>query len=100
MGIVECSYLRYRQLLRPEAVLKYEELIATRARALAKFFPDAANLDEDLVSKNLNKHYDRALMTDLGARLLRREGAIWNFYSKDDVESLLSEIASSAPPPS
>ncbi len=94
--IVEWSYLRYRQLLRADAVLKYEDLIATRARALAKFFPAASNLDEDLVSKNLNKHYDRALMTDLGQRLLKREGPLWNFYSKGDVENLLSEITSNA----
>lgn len=88
--IVEWSYLRYRELLKPEAVLKYEDLIATRARALARLFPTASNLDEDLVSKNLNKHYDRALMIDLGKRLLKREGPLWNFYSKTDVEELVS----------
>ena len=91
--IVEWSFIRYREFLRPEAVLKYEELIATRARALGKFFPAAAAFDEDLVSKNLNKYYDRALMADLGQRLLKREGPLWNFYSKDDVEKLLSEIS-------
>ena len=90
--IVEWSYVRYRQLLRPEAVLKYEELVATGARALAKFFPAAASLNEDLVSRNLNKYYDRALMLDLGQRLLKREGPIWNFYAREDVEKLLSEI--------
>ena len=92
--ILEWSYARYRKFLGQEAVLKYEDLIATRARALAKFFPAASDLNEDLVSKNLNKHYDRALMTDLGRRLLRREGTIWNFYSKADVSSLLDEISS------
>ena len=94
--IVEWSYLRYRELLKPEAVFKYEDLIATRARALARFFPSAENLDEDLVSKNLNIHYDRALMADLGERLLKREGPLWNFYSKADVERLLREITSTA----
>lgn len=92
--IVEWSYLRYRELLKPEVVLKYEDLIATRACVLARLFPTASNLDEDLVSKNLNKHYDRALMTDLGKRLLKREGPLWNFYSKTDVENLLSKITS------
>ena len=93
--ILEWSYDRYRRYLPERAVLKYEDLIATRARALAKFFPTAAELDEDLVSKNLNKHYDRALMTDLGTRLLKREGAISNFYSKRDVENLLGEVRGS-----
>ena len=92
--ILEWSYARYHKFLRHEAVLKYEDLIATRARALAKFFPAASGLNEHLVSKNLNKHYDRALMADLGRRLLLRDGPLWSFYSKDDVESLLSEIIS------
>jgi hypothetical protein len=94
--ILEWSYDRYQRYLPERAVLKYEDLIATRSRALAKFFPMAAELDEDLVSKNLNKHYDRALMTALGQRLLKREGPLWNFYSRRDVESLLNEITSSA----
>ncbi|HST29843.1 MAG TPA: hypothetical protein VLK27_03270 [Chthoniobacterales bacterium] len=92
--IVEWSYDRYRRFLPNENVIKYEELIATHARALARFFPTATDLSEDLVSKNLNKHYDRALMTDLGQRLLKREGPIWSFYSKDDVKNLLGQVAS------
>jgi hypothetical protein len=90
--ILDWSYDRYRRFLPEQAIVKYEDLIATRARALGKFFPAAADLDEDLVSRNLNKYYDRALMTDLGQRLLRRSGPVWNFYSKRDVESLLSEV--------
>jgi len=94
--ILEWSSDRYRRFVPDRNVLKYEDLIATRARALARFFPVATDLNEDLVSKNLNKHYDRALMKDLGQRLLKRSGAIWNFYSKDDVERLLSEMTFSA----
>src|SRR6266404_208475 len=93
--ILEWSYDRYQRYLPERAVLKYEDLIATRSRALAKFFPTAAGLDEDLVSKNLSEHYDRALMADLGQRLLKREGTIWNFYSKRDVENLLGEVRGS-----
>ena len=92
--ILEWSYARYRKFLGQEAVLKYEDLITTRARALSKFFPAATDLSEDLVSKNLNKHYDRALMVDLGRRLLLRDGSLWNFYSREDVSSLLDEISS------
>ena len=93
MQILEWSYDRYRRFLPERAVMKYEDLIATRARALARFFPTAADLNEDLVSKNLNRHYDRSLMTDLGHRLLRREGPLWNFYSKGDVENLIGQLA-------
>ncbi len=90
--ILEWSHDRYRRFLPEQAIMKYEDLIATHARELAKFFPAAAELDEGLVSRNLNKYYDRALMTDLGRRLLRRAGPVWNFYSKRDVEGLLGEV--------
>ena len=89
-------YDRFRRFLPEQAPIKYEDLIVSRGRELAKFFPAAAELDEDLSSKNVNKYYDRALMSDLGERLLRREGALWNFYNKRDVESLLRDLSSSA----
>jgi hypothetical protein len=95
--ILEWSYDRYRRFLPKQAAIKYEDLIDTRARELAKFFPAAADLNEDLVSKNVNKHYDHRLMADLGQRLLKRDGALWNFYSKRDVEILLSEIGPGSP---
>jgi len=94
--ILEWFYDRFRRFLPERALIKYEDLIVSRGRELAKFFPAAAELEEDLTSKNLNKYYDRALMADLGERLLRRKGPIWNFYSKRDVETLLRDLSSSA----
>jgi hypothetical protein len=47
----------------------------------------------------VNKFYDRALMLDLGQRLLQRKGVIWDFYSKRDVENLMAEAGSNAPVP-
>ena len=94
--ILEWFYDRFRRFLPEGALIKYEDLIASRGREVAKFFPTAAELDEDLSSKNVNKYYDRALMTNLGERLLQREGPLWNFYSKPDVESLLRDLSSSA----
>jgi hypothetical protein len=94
--IVEWSYDRFRRFLPENALIKYEDLIATRARELAKFFPTAAGFEEDLVSKNLNKYYDRGLMMDLGQRLLKRGGPLWHFYGRPDVEKLLSEAGASA----
>ena len=94
--ILEWFYDRFRRFLPERALIKYEDLIVSRGRELVKFFPAAAELEEDLTSKNLNKYYDRALMADLGERLLRRKGPIWNFYSKRDVETLLRDLSSSA----
>ena len=44
----------------------------------------------------MSKYYDRALMAELGERLLGREGPIWNFYSKHNVESLLRDLSLNA----
>ena len=97
LHILEWFYQRYREFLPEGAIIKYENLIASRGRELAKFFPAAADLDENLSSKNVNKFYDHALMVDLGERLLRRSGVIWDFYKKRDVETLIAEVSSSAP---
>lgn len=94
--ILEWFYDRFRRFMPERALIKYEDLIASRGRELAKFFPAAVELDEELSSKNVNKYYDRALMMHLGQRLLQRDGPIWNFYSKRDVENLLRDLSSSA----
>jgi hypothetical protein len=90
--ILEWFYKRFREFLPENAILKYEDLIESRGRELSSFFPEAARLDESLVSKNVNKFYDKALMQELGEKLLRRSGVIWDFYEKTDVENLLAEV--------
>ena len=95
--ILEWFYDHFHRFLPESAVIQYEELIASRARELAKYFPSAAELEEDLSSRNVSKFYDRALMTDIGQRLMKRDGPVWHFYTKRDVESLLNEVGSGAP---
>ena len=97
--ILEWFYDRFRRFLPEGNLIKYEDLIASHGRELARFFPAASGLEAALDSKNLNKYYDRALMIDLGQRLLRRDGPIWDFYNKRDVENLLRDVSSSVPAP-
>jgi hypothetical protein len=99
LHILEWFYERFRKFLPDRAIVKYEDLVASHGRELAKFFSAAADFDENLSSKNVNKFYDRALMLDLGQRLLQRKGVIWDFYSKRDVENLMAEASSNAPVP-
>ena len=94
--ILEWFYKRFSQYLPENAVIKYEDLIKTGGRELAPFFPEANQLEESLVSKNVNKFYDKALMQELGEKLLKRSGVIWDFYEKQDVESLLAEVNASS----
>jgi hypothetical protein len=90
--ILEWFYFRFRRFLPGRALIKYEDLVASGGHELARFFPGASGLQENLSSKNVNKFYDRDLMLDLGRRLLRREGIIWDFYSRRDVEDLLAKV--------
>jgi hypothetical protein len=94
--ILEWFYKRFRQFLPEHSIVKYETLIESQGRELAAFFPEAASLNESLVSKNVNKFYDKALMQELGEKLLRRSGVIWDFYEKSDVEKLLAEVNASS----
>jgi sulfotransferase family protein len=94
--ILEWFYKRFREFLPNDSILKYEDLIASHGRELRSFFPEAATLNENLVSKNVNKFYDKALMQELGEKLLARSSIIWDFYDKSDVEKLLAEVNSSA----
>lgn len=90
--ILEWFYERFRRFLPEEAIVKYEDLVASSGRELARFFPAAADLQESLSSKNVNKFYDRDVMLTLGERLLKRAGVIWHFYSKADIEKLLTLV--------
>src|SRR5438270_7346974 len=56
--ILEWFYDRFGRFLPEHALIKYEALIASRGRELAKCFPAAAELDENLTSKNVNQVYD------------------------------------------
>jgi hypothetical protein len=94
LHILEWFYKRFRAFLPDGSLVKYEDLIASQGHELARFFPAASQLNESLSSKNVNKFYDRPLMLDLGERLLRRSGVIWDYYSKSDVEKLMSEVQS------
>jgi hypothetical protein len=97
LHILEWFYQRFARFLPANAIIKYEDLIASGGRELARFFPAAAELQENLSSKNVNKFYDRALMLDLGQRLLKRSGVIWDYYRKREVENLLTEVSTNAP---
>lgn len=94
-------YQQYRAHLPASRVLRYEDLIQSQGRVLEAVTPKAAQLRRSLSSRNLNSVYDREKMKQLGARLLASEGGYWNFYSRDDVATLLGQLESTpahAPP--
>jgi len=83
---------RYATSLPSDAVVRYEDIVASRGRALAAVTPRAAALDEDLESRNERARGDVATFTE---RLLAAPPS--PFYSPADVEALATAIRSSAP---
>ena len=87
--ILDWFFGRYRDLLPQGHVLRYEEVVASRGKALQVVNPKAADLDENLESRNKSKLYGADAMRSLGSRLLASEGAYWSFYPRESVEDLI-----------
>jgi hypothetical protein len=82
-------FKKYRQLLPEKAILRYEDIVSSGGKALSVITPHAHLLNKKLKNKNKNIIYDLDKMRLLGERLLRTEGAYWEFYTKESVELLL-----------
>ncbi len=89
--ILSWFYDKYKTCLPEPSILRYEDVIASGGKALSAIHPQIHTLNESLKNKNLNKLYDRELMSVLGERLLNSEGAFWEFYSRESVEILLKD---------
>jgi hypothetical protein len=81
-------YQQYRTHLPADRVLRYEDLIASGGAALGMIVPAAAGLRMTLESKNRNPLYRQKSIQTLRDRLLQSEGALWEFYTKEDVETI------------
>lgn len=90
-AILRWYFSRYRELLPPRNVIRYEELVASGGRALAVIDPDAANLAEALESRNTSRLYDARLVRDLAQRLLAERSIYEGFYTPDDIAALRDE---------
>jgi hypothetical protein len=93
LHLLDWCFSKYHGALGPEAVVRYEDIVATGGRALQAVAPGAAQLDHTLQSRNRTSVYDAAGVRELGARLLERDGAYWNYYSRDSVTELVDAAA-------
>ncbi len=81
-------FSRYRSLLPPDHVIRYEQLVASGGRALAVIDPEAASLAEPLESRNRSSLYDAALVRELAGRLLEHDEIAAGFYRAAEIEQL------------
>ena len=79
----------YVELLPPDRILRYEDIIRTRGKTLSAVIPEASSLNEPLESRNKNALYDRTLMARIASRLKANNGPIWDLYHKDSIDEYL-----------
>ena len=72
-------------------MIRYEEIIATGGKVLAKIDKDAESLGVALLSNNISKAYDKGIVHELAERLLGDESIFFNFYEPAEIETLFNE---------
>lgn len=83
---------RFTRCLPVRNIIRYEDIVASRGKALASIVPGARKLNEPLLARNANALYKQEDVAEIGEKLLRGSGAYWRFYSRDSVEELLSRF--------
>ena len=91
--LLDWFFGQFAKYIRQESILRYEETIASGGRNLSVIVGAAGRLNEALYSRNRNSVYDKDLMVRNGKRLLARDGAFWDFYSRESVERLVHGVA-------
>jgi hypothetical protein len=82
----------YERWLAPGRILRYEDVVASPGRALSVLTPPAQSLRAPLHSRDANSLYHSLPIRELGEALLKRQGAYWNFYSRESVRELMDRI--------
>jgi hypothetical protein len=86
--IMRWYFERFSRVLPRDQVIKYEDVIATKGRALSGIDPAADSLATPLSSRNSNHLYDASLVERLAKRLLEEDAIYDSFYSRQDLEEV------------
>ena len=89
IALIDFFFSQYRDHV-PANVIKYEDVIATGGRELARIAPAAATLDEPLSSRNRRAIGEDPEAVRIAETLLKNDNACWDFYGREDVEQLLA----------
>lgn len=77
-------------------VIRYEQVVADPAGALALIADRFDDRPARLLSRNASPACPREIVDELAGRLLTCEGAFWSFYSPEETAALWREIRSRA----
>ena len=84
LSLLSWFYECYARNLAPDQILRYEDLIDSKGRALQHWVSAAQELSEPLQNQNDNALYNRRLRKKLAERLAMSEGGYWQFYPRFD----------------
>ena len=86
--LLDFLFDRYHRFI-PNRVIRYEDIVSSGGHALEMINAQAHLLDENLVSRNSRGIGGRPSAQLVADRLLASDNSCWNFYTRDDVQSLL-----------
>jgi hypothetical protein len=89
IALIDFFFSQYRDNI-PGNVIKYEDVIASGGRELARIAPAAATLAEPLSSRNRRAIGEDPEAAQIAEKLLKSDNACWHFYAREDVERLLA----------
>ena len=91
LRLLSWFYAKFRDHLPADAIIRYEDVVASGGTALTVVTPTAATLSEAMESRNASGRYNWKRLRKVGKKLLERDGAFWDFYSRESVERLMAE---------
>ncbi|MGC3990121.1 MAG: hypothetical protein QM796_10665 [Chthoniobacteraceae bacterium] len=83
---------RFHRLLPTKRIVRYEDVVASGGKVLAKVAPIADRFEQTLESRNRNQLYDWEMLQTLGERLLATEGYWWRFYTPEDIREVMTGV--------
>jgi hypothetical protein len=90
--LLDWYFRSFGDALSVDEVTRYEDVIATSGRCLARIADEAGTLTDPLENRNHGPLYDQRSLDQLGRRLLSLDGAWWRYYGRDDVEAVMAGI--------
>ena len=90
--MVAWSFEQYARHLPAEAVIRYEDLVASPGATLSRIVPGAMTLEAPLENRNASRLYRGVDVRGLAARLLESSGAQWDFYPRESIPALATQL--------
>jgi len=82
---------QYHRFLAKNQLLPYENIVASGGKCLEVISASAGALNQTMRNRNKKKRYDPALLQTLAERLIKTDGAHWEFYPRTSVAAMLDE---------